>query len=124
MLKVILLVFLFSLSLKSFAKTPLISESITIDFSKSEAIFSNKVYQDNIKKFANNFAKEGSVSKKPLVLDSINMVINPVIQSEKYQLHFRFNLRADDGVYFNCVGVTNKKFEIFSAGCFEAISLR
>ena len=104
-------------------KTPLITEALTIDFSRSENLFDKKNLGmiEKLKKIAIAYAEEGTAYSRPLKYESLNYVLNPVLGSPKYQFYFRFNLKADDGKGFNCFGVSDSRFVSYSAGCYAAI---
>jgi hypothetical protein len=110
-------------SLAGTGNTQLLNEKFTIDFSKSENLFDkkNSVLLEKVKKIARTFAKEGSVYEKPVEYESLNFVLNPVLDSQKYKYHFRFNLKATDGRVFNCVSVADQTLESYLAGCYAAI---
>ena len=105
------------------AKTPIFTGKVTLDNSKSENLAKdqNPGRVEKLKKFTRSFANEGTASTRPLEFDSLTNGLTPVLDSAKYNYYFKFNLKAEDGKLLNCEGMTDKKFEIYSAGCSDTI---
>ena len=105
-------------------KTMLPDQKTTIDFSRSAVNLykkENAHWMTQLKQVATDFAKEGTVYSKPLEFDSLNLVMNPVLEPKEFKYFFKFNLKATDGRQFNCHGLIDEKLENKRLGCFLAV---
>jgi hypothetical protein len=103
--------------------TSLPSTPVTIDFSKALKLSDpqNARLLERVRAIARSYANEGTVYEQALKFDSLNLVLNPVLGSDKFKHHFRFNLKARDGKIFNCIGLGSADLSNHEVGCYAAI---